>query len=519
MIPTQLKRLFPALALPMILSSAALKADVPNVVADIAPVHSLVSMVMKGIGEPQLLIPQNASPHHYAMRPSEARALQEANLVVYLGHDMTPWLEPLFETVAASAEPLNLSEVDGVLQLSYREGPVFDDHEGHDDHDDHEGHDDEEEGHDDHDDHEGHDDEEEGHDDHDDHEGHDDEEEAHDDHDDHEGHENEAHKDDEEGHGAGEFEWAGIFSVGDSSHTWLMQKVGGDYADPTMRLVLMPTDSPVEETMHSLEEAAENLIAGDSCNIIEDGESMAPLAAGSCFELHVGGGNDSAFRIDTAGITGLVVYAQHVPTEFERDQHYLKDSAGTDIEPIAQEGGGDHHHHHHGGNDPHMWLDPANAVVWLDAIASELGRIDPENAARYRANANTAKEEISHEIHHLEDHLKSVQGKGFLVFHDAYQYFENRFGISATGSISLGDASKPNAKRLQELKHHFEEEGIHCVLSEPQYSSKLIDSVFGGFKPHIGVADPIGVDLELGSGLYLELLGNLASGIAECVNH
>ncbi|HAU41841.1 MAG TPA: zinc transporter, partial [Gammaproteobacteria bacterium] len=183
------------------------------------------------------------------------------------------------------------------------------------------------------------------------------------------------------------------------------------------------------------------------------------------------------------------------------------------------EGHDDHAHHDHDGNDPHMWLDPANALVWLDAIASELGHIDPENAARYRANANTAKEEISHEIHHLEDHLKSVQGKGFLVFHDAYQYFENRFGISATGSISIGDASKPSPKRLQELKHHFEEEGIHCVLSEPQYSSKLIDSVFGGFKPHIGVADPIGVDLELGSGLYLELLENLASRIAECVNH
>ena len=136
--PKKLKRLFPALALPMILSSGVLKADVPNVVADIAPVHSLVSMVMKGIGEPQLLIPQNVSPHHYAMRPSEARALQEANLVVYLGHDMTPWLEPLFETVAASAEPLDLSEVDGVLRLSYREGPVFGEQEGHDDH---EGHD------------------------------------------------------------------------------------------------------------------------------------------------------------------------------------------------------------------------------------------------------------------------------------------------------------------------------------------------------------------------------------------
>ena len=347
MSPKQLKSLLPALALPIILISGVLKADAPNVVADIAPVHSLVSLVMKGIGEPQLLIPQNASPHHYAMRPSEAKALQEANLVVYLGEDLTPWLEPLFETVAASAEPLDLSEVDGVLRLSYREGPVFGDHEGHDH---------EEEGHDDHDDHEGHDHEKEGHDDH---VGHDHEEEGHD----------------------------------------------------------------------------------------------------------------------------------------------------------------DHAHHDHDGNDPHMWLDPTNALVWLDAIASELGHIDPKNAARYRANAKMAKEEISHEIHHIEDRLKSVKGEPFLVFHDAYQYFENRFGIFAMGSIALSDASKPSAKRLQQLKHHFEEEGIHCVLSEPQYPSELIDSVFGGFEPHIGVVDPIGVDLELGFGLYLQLLENVALGIAQCVNH
>ena len=323
------KTFFPALVLPVILWSGMLKAEVPRVVADIAPIHSLVAMVMEGVGEPQLLVPQNMSPHHYSMRPSEAKALQEANLVVYVGHDMSPWLEPLFETVAASADALDLSEVDGVLVLSYREGPVFDDH------DDHEGHDHEKEGHDEH-------------------------EEAG--HDDHEGHE-------------------------------------------------------------------------------------------------------------------------------------------------------------HGGNDPHMWLDPENAKIWLDTIASELGHIDPENADRYAANAKSAKQQITQEMHHIEDRLNTVHGKGFLVFHDAYQYFENRFGISATGSISLGDASKPSAKRLQELKHHFEEEGIHCVLSEPQYSSKLITSVFGGHKPHIGVVDPIGIDLKLGPGLYPQLLANLALGIAECVNH
>lgn len=321
---------FAALALPVVLWSGVLKAELPRVVTDIAPIHSLVAMVMDGVGEPGLLIPQNASAHEYAMRPSEAKALQEANLVVYLGHDMTPWMEPLFETVAASADALDLSKVDGVLQLSYREGPVFGDHDDHEGHDDHE----------------------------------------------------------KEGH----------------------------------------------------------------------------------------------------------------------DEH-------------EEEGHDDHEGHDHGGNDPHMWLDPANALVWLDAIASELGHLDPQNAAFYSANAKSAKEEITHEAHHIEDQLKSVQGRGFLVFHDAYQYFENRFGISATGSISLTDASKPSAKRLQELKHHFEEEGIRCILSEPQYSSKLINSVFGGYKPHIGEVDPIGVDLRLGPGLYPKLLANLALGIAECVNH
>ncbi len=312
------KSLFLVLVLPAILWSGVLKAEVPRVVADIAPVYSLVSMVMDGVGEPQLLIRQNMSPHHYSMRPSEAKALQEADLVVYVGRDMTPWLEPLFRTVATSPHVLDLSEVDGVLVLPYREGPVFEDHEGHDH---------EEEG-----------------------------------HDDHEGHD-------------------------------------------------------------------------------------------------------------------------------------------------------------HEGNDPHMWLDPVNALVWLDAIASELRHIDPENAERYSANAKSAKDEIMHEIHHIEDHLKTVQGKSYLVFHDAYQYFENRFGITATGSISLSDASKPSSRRLRELKHLFEEQAISCVLSEPQFSSKLIDSVFGGYKPHIGVVDPIGIGLKLGPTLYTTLLEGVTLGIADCVNH
>ena len=159
---------------------------------------------------------------------------------------------------------------------------------------------------------------------------------------------------DHHGHGSGPFEWAGVFELNDATHTWSMQKVGGDYADPTMRLVLIPTDAPTEESMHSLEAGVEALIEGDSCTVVEDGETMTSIdTTGSCFELHVGTGDDSTFTIDSTGITGMAMYAQHVPTEFERDQHYLKDSAGTDIEPIAQEGAGAHDDHDDHGDDDH----------------------------------------------------------------------------------------------------------------------------------------------------------------------
>merc|ERR1711924_45406 len=102
------------------------------------------------------------------------------------------------------------------------------------------------------------------------------------------------------------FEWAGVFAVDDSSHTWSMQAVDGEYADATMRLVLFPTDAPTAETMESLEDQASSLMEGESCAVIEDGESMSGITAeGSCFELHVGTGDDSTFAIDTSGITGL----------------------------------------------------------------------------------------------------------------------------------------------------------------------------------------------------------------------
>jgi len=142
------------------------------------------------------------------------------------------------------------------------------------------------------------------------------------------------------------WEWAGVFAVSGATHTWSMQKVGGAYADPSMDLVIIPTATPTEATMESLKYDGSDMLGG-TCTVVNHGGSMTPAAGGSCFKLTVGTGDDSTFTINTAGITGIAVYAQHVPTEFERDAHYLYDASNVDIEPVAQEassGGHDHGH-------------------------------------------------------------------------------------------------------------------------------------------------------------------------------
>ncbi|SNT15680.1 zinc ABC transporter substrate-binding protein [Tropicimonas sediminicola] len=328
-------------------------AEVPSVAVDIAPVHSLVAQVMGDLGAPTLIVPQGASPHSHAMRPSEARALSEAGLVVWVGEDLEPWLETPIRNLGQSARVLTLSEVPGTVQFEMREDAVFsmeEDTEHHDGDTDHDGHDD----------HAEHDDQA----DHDDHESHDD----HDDHADHDDHE--AHD--------------------------------------------------------------------------------------------------------------------------------------------------DHKGHVHEGADPHLWLDPENGRVWLAAIAEALAYSDPENADVYRANAEAGIVALVALEARIVADLASVQDMRFVVLHDAYRYFEERFGLSALGAISKGDATDPSAARVAALRDEMRSAGVTCILSQPQFNASLIDAVTEGRNVGLAVLDPLGVDLEPGPDLYGALLQGLADGLRNC---
>ena len=369
--------------------AGAVSAEVPSVAADIPPVHSLVSIVMDGVGTPDLLVQPGASPHGYSLRPSEAAALNNADAVFWIGEALEPWLEGSIEALAGDAQVIELLEADGTTTLAFREGATFEAHSH--DHGDH--------------DHAGHD-----HEDHDGHEHDHDDDHAHDDEHDHD-HE---HGDDEE-HGHGEEH--------DHEH-------GDEHAH---------------------------------------GE------------------------------------------EHDHDDHAHDDH---DHEEHAH----DEHHHHHDGNDPHAWLDPENGRVWLYAIAAELSELDPENAETYRANAEAGKADIEALIGEISAQLEPMQGTNFIVFHDAYQYFETRFDVPASGSITLGDASDPSPARIEEIQQKVSELGVSCAFTEPQFNPDLVATVFRGTDAKTGVMDPLGADLEPGPNLYPELLRNLASSLTSCLD-
>ena len=300
------------------------------------------------------------------------------------------------------------------------------------------------------------------------------------------------------GHGAGAFEWAGVFEVSDNSHTWSMQKVDGAYADPSMRIVIIPTSTPNEEAIHSSEEDAETMIEGESCTVIEDGESITSIAAeGSCFELHVGTGDDSTYTIDTTGLTGISVFAQHVPTEFERDQHYLKDSAGTDIEPVAQESSGAHDHGHHDEHgdegeieagegeeefdyDPHSWLDPLAFKQQAQVVLEALKVAFPSGEDDFTANAESYMAQLDSLHAEFQTTLPSdstCTDTKVIANHNAYSYMAKRYDLKFISIHGLDPEGEPSAADIAEAVEEINEEGITILFVEEYTSISAVDSI------------------------------------------
>ena len=204
----------------------------------------------------------------------------------------------------------------------------------------------------------------------------------------------------------------------------------------------------------------------------------------------------------------------------------LMDAKGATVLPFREGATFETHSHRHKHDedehatvnvDPHGWLDPYNGKIWLDVIATELSKIDPDNADIYFDNASKGKTDIDAIVSEIDATLAPFRGTNFIVYHDAYQYFEKRFDVLAAGSISMGDVSDPSPARIAEIHQTVEELDMTCVFSEPQFNPELVATVVDGTKARALVIDPLGTRLTLGADFYLNLLRNIAQTMASCL--
>ena len=316
-----------------------LKADI-NVVTSIKPLHSLTSYIMEGVGEPDLIIDGVASPHNFQIKPSHAKMLQKADLVIWVGEDLESFLPSALKSIPKNAVVFELLDQSGLKKLKFREKNIF---EGHDDHDEH---------------------------------GHDEHAKKVDDHDDH-GHDEKAKKED------------------------------------------------------------------------------------------------------------------------DHDDH-----------------GHDEHGHAHGEYDPHIWLDPSNAKVIVKKITNQLSKIDKDNSSVYKANSKKLLKDLDGLIKEVKNEIN--KDASFVVFHDAYQYFEKRFGINVIGALTVNPDVMPGAEQLSEIREVIEHEKAKCIFSEPQFNPNIINSIASDTGVKTGVLDPLGANINKGKGMYFQLIKDMSSSLKDC---
>jgi len=170
------------------------------------------------------------------------------------------------------------------------------------------------------------------------------------------------------------------------------------------------------------------------------------------------------------------------------------------------------------GTDPHIWLDPYNAKIISSKIVEILTAMDPQNAQSYRINGEKYGLRLELLDRRLKSEMTKIAKTPYMVFHDAYQYFEKRYQLNAVGSVTLHIGYGSSVRRLMEVRKSIQKGKIRCIFSEPQFSPKLLQTVTAGTNVKIGILDPLGAGLEPGTELYFTLLNNLSHALSNCLN-
>jgi zinc transport system substrate-binding protein len=215
---------------------------------------------------------------------------------------------------------------------------------------------------------------------------------------------------------------------------------------------------------------------------------------------------DTVKTVTLAEAPGVELLNVRTGDTFEKHDH-AHDHGGAD----------DHGEEAHGSRDGHVWLDPENGRKMIAEIARVLSEASPENADKFKANAARADAGLVALQADIARDLAPITAKPFVVFHDAFQYFEHRFGLSAVGSITVSPDTQPSAKRLTEIRRKLQNLSAVCVFSEPQFQAKLVNAVTEGTTARSGTLDPEGALVDPGPSAYDTLLRNLSDDLRACL--
>lgn len=214
--------------------------------------------------------------------------------------------------------------------------------------------------------------------------------------------------------------------------------------------------------------------------------------------------------IEFAEVRGIVRRPFREGGAFEPHEHEHEDEHG-------HEHGDGHDDEEHGTFDMHIWLDPVNAAVMTRVIADTLSEVDPANAVAYNANAETLLERLDTLTEETAAATAAIQGRPYIVFHDAYQYFEKRFGLTAVGSGVVSSERSLGIRRVNELREKIHELDAACVFAEPRFDQGLVNVIIENTAARAGIVDPLGTTVEQGPELYFALIRNMADSFNSCL--
>jgi len=196
--------------------------------------------------------------------------------------------------------------------------------------------------------------------------------------------------------------------------------------------------------------------------------------------------------------------------EHEHEDGHEEDHSGEHVHH-------EDHEHDHGRFDPHIWLSIENAKAIVSRVGVELAEIDPDNASTYQGNVEKTIADLDVLKQDLKGQISGYENTPYLVFHDAYQYFEKELSLNAVGAVTIDAERKPGAKRISELRDVIRDRKAECIYQEPQFKPVVVEVLAENLEIKIGELDPLGAKLEAGAGAYKNLMSSLGGNLVSCL--